>query len=251
MLHDHWAYRGVGTLRQQPADFCARIDFELNQASAPAFELAGLAGLLVTVVAEHDAQLGTFEGSDTEEEGPATLLARPSPMPMYMAEAFQRHIRLAFNSLHTPFLGWDLRFSEVNLRQLHFLRAHSGYAQVRYIALTCLATIEAAIWRHDLAAAASTASPGWHNIFAPICKRCKILRTMATLLLLGVCPVRSNATSVPSHQAWTTLRKEFLHAAAMLGLSGDRPMLQMLSQGVNLRHTATILLAQRSDLVLL
>jgi hypothetical protein len=244
LLHDHWAYRGVGRLRLQPADFCARICFEQDQIGAPVHELAGLANLLLVVVATHDTKLGIFDGSDTEEEGPPTLLDRPRPMSLGMADVFRDHIALAFASLSTPFPAWTPQFSEENLNRIHHLKACSGYAQVKYISLTCLECRDNAKWRHDLAAGAAAASRGWHSIFQPICRRNKAVHAAASLLLLMVCEVRPVATTVHSHQAWTTLRREFFRAAGIVGIQGGRPMLHMLLQGVNMRLVAAIQLEE-------
>ena len=91
---------------------------------------------------------------------------------------------------------------------------YSGYAQTRYVALTCLRAINAAQWRMELCAAAASVSRMWQRLFYNACKGNKVIRALAQLLLMKTRPT--------SHLAdkWAGLRRDFWRAAQMAGPQG-------------------------------
>lgn len=218
LLHDHWAYRGVGTLRRERREFMANWDFQANQRKAPIHEMASLAAFLIRFVAHEDDALqrpdlsvGIYSGTD----GTGVFLVPPRHLAMSCANSCAAHVRIAYNSLHTPFPSWSEQFSELNLHYIHTLHTHSGYAQTRYLALTCLSAIDAARWRMELGAAASAVSRSWKSIFRNTCQGNKVVRALAQLLLMKTRP--------NSHleDKWEGLRRDFWRAAQMVGPPGN------------------------------
>ena len=54
LLHDYWAYTGMGTLRREPHEFMAQWDLQDSQRKAPIHEMTSLAAFLLLFVANKD-----------------------------------------------------------------------------------------------------------------------------------------------------------------------------------------------------
>ena len=217
LLHDYWAYKGMGTLRREPHEFMAQWDFQDSQRKAPIHEMTSLAAFLLLFVANKDEapqQQDTVTGFVRDQDASSGLLVPPPKLTMAVAQTCAQHIRLAYNSLHTPFPSWNAQFSELNLHYIHILHAHSGYAQTRYIALTCLGAIDAATWSMDICAAAASVSRLWKCLFRKACRRNKVIRALAQLLLMKTRP------SSPLVDKWAGLRRDLWRAAQIAGPPG-------------------------------
>jgi hypothetical protein len=196
----------------------ANWDFQANQRKVPIHEMTSLAAFLLLFVAHEDEALQQPDhsiGVNPEKDTSQALLVPPQQLTLSCAQTCAAHIRIAYNSLHTPFPSWNDQFSELNFHYIHILHAHSGYAQTRYVALTCLSAIDAARWRMELGAAAASVSRSWKCIFRDTCQGNKVVRALAQLLLMKT---RPNSHLVDK---WEGLRRDFWRAAQMAGPSGN------------------------------
>ena len=212
LLHEHWAYEGVGLLRSEPAELGARWAFQSAQRRTPIHQMASLAEFLLRRFAHDDEararadlELG-LEGHDVYTPG---LLVPPRRLDLATARIYIDHIRAAYNSLYGPFPAWNAQFSEQNQRYIHLICAHSGYPQTRYAAIACLAAIDAAKWRFEIGATAAQVSRLWRRLFQGTCKGNKVIRALAQLLLTKTRPASS------LHDQWAALRRDFERAAAI------------------------------------
>ena len=245
LVHEHWAYRGVGSLRRELPSDAASTDFRQRQMMTPIHDLTSLAMVLLAYVAEHDVHEGAFDTSDTEDEGLPTLLRRPAPLRRATAVNFQADIQRAYSSLHRPSTHWTRQDSERNLQTIHMLRNHSGYAQVRHICLSCLTACEEAKWKHHLTTAAAAVSKSWHTLFGPW-RRCN-----RTAFYLGAA-LLSNMTNTPTTtDPWQQLKADFLAASRFLNLEGSNAMLRELTQDIDAWGCALVLWATGTRALLL
>ena len=124
LLHDYWAYKGVGTLRREPHEFMAQWDFQASQRNAPIHEMTSLAAFLLLFVAYEDEALqqpDTVIGVNRHKEDSPGLLVPPRRLTLSVAQSCAAHIRIAYKSLHTPFPSWNAQFSALNLHYMHIL----------------------------------------------------------------------------------------------------------------------------------
>ena len=214
LLHEHWAYAGIGEHRSEEPAFLTRWTFECDQRRAPIHQMLSLAEFLLRRLARDDDALEQREhelGEEGHSNGKPGPLVPPRRLDRATASIYIEHIRAAYSSLSGPFSTWDRQFSEQNQRFIHQICAHSGYPQTRYVALSCLAAIDGAKWRLEVGAAASQVSRLWRSLFQRTCTGNKVIRALAQLLLTKTRP----ASSLPDQ--WAALRKDFERAAAMTG----------------------------------
>jgi hypothetical protein len=212
-----------------------------RQRHTPVATCAGLATLLLHYVAAQDDADREQADSDTDDETkdyPNEFLVPPRRMTHSIAMMLGRHVELAYTSVERPFHGWDRTFSEANLRVIHHLRAHSGYAQVKYIVQTCMEALSTAADSMRTSAAAAAASVAWRELFSPACRQNQVTWHLVWLSLRRM---RSDAGNT---DPWLALRQDFLRAAQDIGLLGGPPMLAGLRAGVNLPVLARVLHAR-------
>jgi hypothetical protein len=178
MLHNYWAQTEHGAHRQDPASSLAQEGLHANQRGAPLHEMARLAAFLLLWVADQDEAL---HSSGQAPPGQPTYLVPPPCISMQLARACVEHVRIAYNTLYTPFHTWDARLAANNLRHIRILRAHSGYTQTRFIVLACCDAIDAARRNMELCSAAAPASKEWERLFRSTCQRNKVVRALAQL----------------------------------------------------------------------
>ena len=206
MLHSYWAQTSHGQ-RQDPSSYLAQEGLHANQRGAHLHEMARLAAFLLLWVADQDENL---HGSGRTPLGQLPYLVPPPFMSMQLARACAEHVRIAYNTLYTPFHTWDARLAANNLRQIRVLREHSGYIQTRFIVLACLDAIDAAKHNMELCNAAAPASKNWARLFRSTGQRNKVVRALAQLLLMKTRPGYLTGS-------WIGLRKDFWRAAQAAG----------------------------------
>jgi len=214
LLHDYWAYKGVGTLRSEVRGFMTQWDFQASQRKAPIHEMTRLAAFLLFFVADEDGaaqQTDAIPGLFSASEESRSLVVPPLKLTQAMAHAYAQHVRTAYNSLHSPFAVWTEQTSEQNLLVLQALHHHSGYAQTKLVALTCLRIIKDAQWRMETVSAAAAVSRSWRTLFQASCTGNKLVRALAQLILMKTRP-GSNL-----EDKWLGLRRDFWRAAQMAG----------------------------------
>jgi len=214
LLHDYWAYKGVGTLRREVRGFMTQWDFQASQRKAPAHEMTRLAAFLLLFVADQDGasqQAEAAPGLFSAYEESRSFVVPPPKLTQAMAQAYAQHIRTAYNSLHSPFAVWTAQSSEQNLLVLQALHHHSGYAQTKLVALTCLRIIKDAQWRLETVSSAAAVSRSWRNLFQTSCKGNKLVRALAQLILMKTRP------GANLEDKWLGLRRDFWRAAQMAG----------------------------------